>query len=64
MRRFKLVVLVALLAVSLVLFGCSSSAPNPRSNPLPALSPTPVPQSLELTVLHTNDTLGFTEPCG
>jgi predicted component of type VI protein secretion system len=64
MPKTKLVVLVALLAVSLVLFGCSSSAPNPSSNPLPVPIPTPLPQSLELTVLHTNDTLGFTDPCG
>ena len=50
MHRFKLVVLVALAAMGLALFGCSS--------------PTPEPKPLELTVLHTNDTLGYTEPCG
>ena len=51
MRRAKL---VALAAVGLILFGCSSPVPTP----------TPTPQPLELTVLHTNDTLGYTEPCG
>ena len=49
MRRVELVVLVVLLAVGLAFLGCSS--PTPR-------------QPLELTVLHTNDTLGSTEPCG
>ena len=50
MRRLKFVVLVALTAMGLALFGCSS--------------PTPEPKPLELTVLHTNDTIGYTEPCG
>jgi hypothetical protein len=49
MRRIKLVVLVALAAVGLTLLGCGS--PTPR-------------QPLDLTVLHTNDTMGYTEPCG
>jgi hypothetical protein len=49
MRRIKLVVLVALTVVGLALLGCGSPTPK---------------QPLELTVLHTNDTLGFTEPCG
>ena len=80
MCRIKLVALVALAAVGLVLVGCSSPAPGLASNPLltntpmptptktllppPTWTPTPVPQPLELTVLHTNDTLGYTEPCG
>ena len=49
MPKVKLIVLVALVAMGAAFLGCSS--PTPR-------------RPLELTVLHTNDTLGFTEPCG
>jgi hypothetical protein len=49
MRRIKFVVLVALAALGLALLGCGSPTPK---------------RPLELTVLHTNDTLGYTEPCG
>ena len=49
MRQGKLVVLVALAVVVLAFWGCGSPAPK---------------GPLDLTVLHTNDTLGFTEPCG
>jgi hypothetical protein len=49
MRKVKLVVLVALAVVGLAFWGCGSPAPK---------------GPLELTVLHTNDTVGFTEPCG
>lgn len=48
-RRIKLVVLVALAVVGLAFLGCGSPTPK---------------RPLELTVLHTNDTLGSTEPCG
>ena len=43
-----------------------TNTPLPPSTrtPTPVPTPTPTPQSLELTVLHTNDTLGYTEPCG
>ncbi len=49
MHRIKLVVLVALAVVGLAFLGCG--LPTPK-------------RPLELIVLHTNDTLGFTEPCG
>jgi hypothetical protein len=70
--RIKLIVLVALAAMGLALLGCSSPTaelsatrlPVPTNTPPPVPTPTPIPQPLELTVLHTNDTLGFTEPCG
>lgn len=64
MRRVKFVVLVALTAMGLALLGCSSPTPEPGAARLPVPTPTPIPQPLELIVLHTNDTLGFTEPCG
>ena len=49
MRRIKLAVLVALAVMGLAFLGCGSPTPK---------------RPLKLTVLHTNDTLGFTEPCG
>jgi len=38
--------------------------PPPTKTPTPVLTSTPAPRPLELTVLHTNDTMGYTEPCG
>jgi hypothetical protein len=35
---------------------------TPTSTPTP--TPTPTPRPIELTVLHTNDTWGYSEPCG
>lgn len=78
MPGIKPVVLVALTAIGLALLGCSSPAPtnmampaptntpppSPTKTPAPVPTSTPTPRPLELTVLHTNDTLGFTEPCG
>jgi nitrous oxide reductase accessory protein NosL len=48
-----LAVLGALGAV-LLLAGCG----------VPRVQPTPTPQPLDLVVLHTNDVMGYTEPCG
>lgn len=39
-----------------------TAAPTSTSEPAPTLAPTPVP--VQLTVLHTNDNWGETEPCG
>lgn len=49
MRRIELVVFAVLVAMGLALLGCGSPASK---------------RPLELTVLHTNDTMGYTEPCG
>jgi hypothetical protein len=49
MHRVKFMVLVALVVIGLALWGCGSPTPK---------------RPLELTVLHTNDTLGYTDPCG
>ena len=49
MRRIKFVALVSLAVVGLAFLGCGSPTPK---------------RPLELTVLHTNDTLGYAEPCG
>jgi hypothetical protein len=42
----------------------STPLPPPTQTPTPVPTPTLAPQSLELTVLHTNDTIGYTDPCG
>jgi hypothetical protein len=42
----------------------STPTPVPTSTPTPVPTSTPALQALELTILHTNDTLGYTEPCG
>jgi 2',3'-cyclic-nucleotide 2'-phosphodiesterase (5'-nucleotidase family) len=65
-----------LMGLALALFGCSGimSTPTPTSTSMPTKTPTPIPTStptptptprpIELTVLHTNDTWGYSEPCG
>jgi predicted outer membrane protein len=45
--------LAALLALGAVLLMAGCSAPEP----------TPTPQPIDLIVLHTNDAMGYTEPC-
>jgi len=63
----------AALGLSALLCGCVSSvtptvAPTPT--PLPSATPKPSPTAhptarpMELVVLHTNDVVGYTEPCG
>jgi hypothetical protein len=64
--------LLALMTVGAVALmgGCSSPQPTatprptPTRTPVPTATPTPTPQPLDLVVLHTNDTIGYTEPCG
>jgi len=55
-------VLLALLTLvmALLMAGCSAPEPTPTSQP----TPTPTPQPIDLVVLHTNDVIGYTEPCG
>ena len=64
-----------LLALGLIVTACRPSAtPTPQPTPTPQATatpkatatpaPTPTLGPLELTVLHTNDLLGYTEPCG
>ena len=42
--------------------------PEPTATTVPTATPmptaTPTPQPIVLTVLHTNDTEGYIEPCG
>ncbi len=65
-RRFVL----ASLMMTLILLsaGCTIavSTPTPRPAPTATRKPTATaePQPFELVLLHTNDTLGYTEPCG
>jgi len=63
-----------LMLIGLALVGCSgvtstptpspTSTPTKAPTPVPRPSPIPTPQPIELTVLHTNDTWGYSEPCG
>ena len=66
-------VLLALGSV-LLLVGCGVAESTPTLTAVPTPRPTvtatpkptatPVPQPLDLVVVHTNDVLGYTEPCG
>ena len=40
--------------------------PEPTATPMPTATPTltPTPEPIVLTILHTNDTEGYTDPCG
>jgi len=37
---------------------------TPQPTPAPTDTPRPTPASLILTIVHTNDTWGYLEPCG
>ncbi|MBN1136764.1 MAG: hypothetical protein JXM73_09260 [Anaerolineae bacterium] len=41
-----------------------SPLPSPTAVPTPTPVPTLTPAPIQLTVLHTNDNWGETEPCG
>ena len=58
-RSIKAIAMWALLGLAgaVVLAGCSPGA-------LPKSTPTPILQPIDLVLLHTNDTVGYTEPCG
>ena len=55
---------VALLSLALLLAGCAAAGPSPAASPLSPLSPLPAPGPLALTVVHSNDTWGYLDPCG
>jgi hypothetical protein len=70
MLSLRVGLVLLLLATALGMVGCGTTEPTstpqptstPRPTPLPTASPTPEP--LDLVVLHTNDVLSYTEPCG
>lgn len=70
--RFLSITLLALIAGLVCLAACgpqikSSPLLSPMRSPIsPVASPTATvpPASLQLTVLHTNDTWGYLLPCG
>ena len=68
LRKRGLFLIGFFILIELALFGCSGimSTPAPTSTPTktPTPTPTPTPRPIELTVLHTNDTWGYSEPCG
>jgi len=57
LRRFPF-----LLAVLILAAGCVPAAAPVQ--PMPGASPLQAPQPLQLTVVHSNDTWGYLEPCG
>jgi hypothetical protein len=72
-------VTLTFMAALLVLSGCSSANPaGPLATPQPTLTrlptrrppPTPAPTAtptlkpVDLVVVHSNDVMGYTEPCG
>ncbi len=69
LRTFRFLVLVSI-ALGWVLAACSPARPqaeiadSPLAVPTIALPPTVTPSLIELTVLHTNDNWGETEPRG
>lgn len=66
-----------LVGLALLLTGCGSSGGTARSSipsptkpptstplPSPTPSPTPPPPPISITLVHSNDTWGYTLPCG
>ena len=76
LQALRLLLALGTVAAVLLVAGCSSPEPSPTPEPTPTRTPqptstatplptpTPTPQPIDLVVLHTNDTLGYTEPCG
>jgi len=62
-RRFRSapVVLVVLVASAVLSAGC---VPLPRLDAVSPLVPPSADDSLDLTIVHTNDTWGYLLPCG
>jgi len=50
------------------LAACGALAPSPMPTPTPlptpTPTPTPAPQPIDLVVMYTSDTVGYTDPCG
>lgn len=65
-RRLVPVLLAAVLI--LLLSGCTLAVSTPTPKPAPTATRKPTattdPAPVELVILHTNDALGYTEPCG
>jgi 2',3'-cyclic-nucleotide 2'-phosphodiesterase (5'-nucleotidase family) len=55
------VVLVALVASAVLSAGCVSI---PRPDAVSPLAPPTTEESLDLTIVHSNDTWGYLTPCG
>jgi hypothetical protein len=49
---------------SLAACGAHAPSPTPMPTALPTPTPTPAPQPIELVVMYTSDTVGYTDPCG
>jgi hypothetical protein len=80
LRERDLLLIGFLALIGLALSSCGGSAPTPTPmptftptktptptptpTPTSTPTPTPTPRPIELTALHTNDTWGYSEPCG
>jgi len=74
LRVLRVVLALLTLAITLLMAGCSSPEPTPTATPTRTATPvptstprpthTPTPQPINLVVLHTNDSVGYTDPCG
>ena len=75
MIKSRRILLTLGVVMGLLLAGCAPTptpeppptfTPEPTATPKPTATPTltPTPQPIALTVLHTNDTEGYTDPCG
>lgn len=60
------VLLGTLVLWSIAACGAHTPAPTPAPTPLPTPTPTlaPAPQPIDLVVMYTSDTVGYTDPCG
>lgn len=64
-RLYRQLLLWMVLLSTLSLLGCGSrTTPPPTPSPQPTRMPTATPAPLDLTIVHTNDTWGYLDPCG
>ena len=51
-------------AAVIALFTLNFNRTAPTSTPLPTSTPTPAPDPIDMAVVYTSDTVGYTDPCG
>ena len=66
-KSYWSIILPGLLVAILMLPGCTNNLAQPTTMQTPKPAPAPTirqRQSIDLTILHTNDVQGETDPCG
>lgn len=70
-RRFLITACIVMVSLSMLVTGCQSlakeaSPSTTRQTPSSEtpISPTMAPEKASLIILHTNDVLGYLDPCG